>query len=373
MNSYIIDSPQPANISYMWNFGSLLGTCLIIQIITGVVLAMHYQPNVDLAFISVEHIIRDVNYGWFIRYTHANVASFFFIFVYMHIGRGLYYGSYKSPRTLPWSIGVIILVLIIATAFMGYVLPYGQISLWGNDICLTCEMFMTMFATSFYFITVYYTPTKTALRIRAELRVGPHDHDIVSIFYGTLLGDSHAERRESGNGTRISFSQESNRSEYLLYLHSLVANIGYCNPKQPVIQSRLGTKGSMRYVMRFHTFTYSSLDDLHSAWYEKGVKHVPSNIAEYLTPLALALWIIDDGGRVGSGLKLATNSFTFEDNLRLVQVLHKLYNIKATVQSAGKPEQYIIYIWAESILTLKQIVKPHIVSSMLYKLGELHC
>jgi len=134
VNSYIIDSPQPANISYMWNFGSLLGTCLVIQIITGVVLAMHYTPSVDIAFISVEHIIRDVHYGWLIRYLHANTASFFFIFVYLHIGRGLYYGSYKSPRVLPWSIGVIILVLMMATAFMGYVLPYGQMSLWGATV-----------------------------------------------------------------------------------------------------------------------------------------------------------------------------------------------------------------------------------------------
>lgn len=97
VNSYVVDSPQPANISYMWNFGSLLALCLGIQIVTGVLLAMHYTPNVDLAFISVEHIMRDVNYGWMIRYMHANVASFFFIFVYLHIGRGLYYGSYKSP------------------------------------------------------------------------------------------------------------------------------------------------------------------------------------------------------------------------------------------------------------------------------------
>lgn len=134
VNSYMIDSPQPSNISYMWNFGSLLGTCLVIQIITGVVLAMHYTPSVDIAFISVEHIIRDVHYGWLIRYLHANTASFFFIFVYLHIGRGLYYGSYKSPRVLPWSIGVIILVLMMATAFMGYVLPYGQMSLWGATV-----------------------------------------------------------------------------------------------------------------------------------------------------------------------------------------------------------------------------------------------
>jgi len=121
LNSYIVDSPEPANISYMWNFGSLLGICLIIQILTGAFLAMHYTPNVDFAFNSVEHIMRDVNNGWIIRYTHANVASFFFIFVYMHIGRGLYYSSYKSPRILVWSIGVIILILMMAIAFLGYI------------------------------------------------------------------------------------------------------------------------------------------------------------------------------------------------------------------------------------------------------------
>lgn len=134
VNSYLVDSPQPANLSYMWNFGSLLGMVLGIQIITGVTLAMHYTPSVDLAFTSVEHIMRDVNYGWLLRYMHANGASFFFIFVYLHIGRGLYYGSYRSPRTLLWSIGVIILVVMIVTAFLGYVLPYGQMSLWGATV-----------------------------------------------------------------------------------------------------------------------------------------------------------------------------------------------------------------------------------------------
>ena len=108
-NSYFIDSPQPSNLSYLWNFGSLLGICLALQILTGIFLAMHYTPNVEMAFNSVEHIMRDVNSGWLIRYTHANVASFFFIFVYAHIGRNLYYGSYKSPRVLPFAVGVIIL------------------------------------------------------------------------------------------------------------------------------------------------------------------------------------------------------------------------------------------------------------------------
>lgn len=134
LNSYVVDSPQPTNISYLWNFGSLLATCLVIQILTGCFLAMHYQSHVDFAFNSVEHIMRDVNNGWLIRYTHANVASFFFIFVYGHIGRTLYYGSYKSPRILVWSIGVIILVLMMAIAFLGYVLPFGQMSYWGATV-----------------------------------------------------------------------------------------------------------------------------------------------------------------------------------------------------------------------------------------------
>jgi ubiquinol-cytochrome c reductase cytochrome b subunit len=130
LNGYLIDSPQPANISYLWNFGSLLALCLVIQIVTGVTLAMHYTPSVLEAFNSVEHIMRDVNNGWLVRYLHANTASAFFFLVYLHIGRGLYYGSYKSPRTLTWAIGTVILIVMMATAFLGYVLPYGQMSLW---------------------------------------------------------------------------------------------------------------------------------------------------------------------------------------------------------------------------------------------------
>ena len=134
INSYLIDSPQPSNLSYLWNFGSLLGFCLIIQIVTGVTLAMHYNPSVLEAFNSVEHIMRDVNNGWLIRYLHSNTASAFFFIVYLHIGRGLYYGSYRAPRTLAWTIGTIIFILMIVTAFLGYVLPYGQMSLWGATV-----------------------------------------------------------------------------------------------------------------------------------------------------------------------------------------------------------------------------------------------
>jgi ubiquinol-cytochrome c reductase cytochrome b subunit len=118
-NHYIIDASQPSNISYLWNFGSLLAVCLVIQIVTGVTLAMHYNPSVSEAFNSIEHIMRDVNNGWLIRYLHSNTASAFFFLVYLHIGRGLYYGSYRAPRTLTWIIGTVILILMIAIGFLG--------------------------------------------------------------------------------------------------------------------------------------------------------------------------------------------------------------------------------------------------------------
>ena len=113
LNSYLVDHSQPSNINYLWNFGSLLGVCLGIQIATGVTLAMHYNPNVLEAFNSIEHIMRDVENGWLIRYLHSNTASAFFFIVYLHIGRGLYYGSYRAPRTLAWTIGTVILILMI--------------------------------------------------------------------------------------------------------------------------------------------------------------------------------------------------------------------------------------------------------------------
>jgi ubiquinol-cytochrome c reductase cytochrome b subunit len=280
LNSYLVDSPQPANISYLWNFGSLLAVCLIIQILTGAFLAMHYTPNVDFAFNSVEHIMRDVNNGWLLRYIHANVASFFFIFVYMHIGRGLYYGSYKSPRVLVWSIGVVILVLMMAIAFLGYVLPYGQMSLWGYF----------KLAPHVYLLNFYYIPleecqdiifldfkqdwlsvslisninyadqnlmahaedkSKKISKIRANLRIGPHNKKILSILFGSLLGDAHAEFRL--NGARISFYQEGSHISYLIWLHKLISELGYCNTNLPKITTRLGKKGVVIKIIKFNT------------------------------------------------------------------------------------------------------------------------
>nr|WJQ22166.1 cytochrome b [Gadopsis marmoratus] len=132
MNDALIDLPAPSNISAWWNFGSLLGLCLVTQILTGLFLAMHYTADITTAFSSVAHICRDVNYGWLVRNIHANGASLFFICIYMHIGRGLYYGSYLYKET--WNIGVILLLLTMMTAFVGYVLPWGQMSFWGATV-----------------------------------------------------------------------------------------------------------------------------------------------------------------------------------------------------------------------------------------------
>ena len=129
-----VDYPTPRNLNYWWNFGSLAGVMLVIMLLSGIILAMHYTPNVNLAFNSVERIMRDVNYGWLLRYLHMNGATWFFVCVYIHIFRGLYYGSYKAPRELLWWLGLVIYLVMMGTAFMGYCLPWGQLSYWGTTV-----------------------------------------------------------------------------------------------------------------------------------------------------------------------------------------------------------------------------------------------
>ena len=134
VHSSFVVYPVPRNLNYLWTFGAILSFMLVAQIVTGIVLAMHYVPSATLAFASVEHIMRDVNYGWLIRYLHTNGASMFFLAVYVHMFRGIYYGSYKAPREVLWILGVIIYLLMMATAFMGYVLPWGSMSFAGATV-----------------------------------------------------------------------------------------------------------------------------------------------------------------------------------------------------------------------------------------------
>ena len=362
---YVIDSPQPSNISYWWNIGSLLGLSLMIQIITGVTLAMHYNPNVLEAFNSVEHIMRDVNNGWLIRYLHSNTASAFFFLVYLHIGRGLYYGSYKAPRTLTWTIGTFIFILMMATAFLGYVLPYGQMSLWG--IYLPQMHILIVFGI--IFITIMNLTTKiTYNKLKGSTRIGPHNIDILSIIYGSLLGDAHAEKRLIGSGTRITFYQEGSHLKYILYLHNLFSQLGYCSENIPVIQQRLVKGGKVRKIARFSTWTYTSFNWIRDEWYTNNIKCVPKNLSNYLTPLALAIWIMDDGSKVSKGLKFSTNSFTYSECVNLTNILFNKFDLKCSVQGAGAANQYVIYVWKESMADLRKIVSPYIIPEMKYKL-----
>jgi ubiquinol-cytochrome c reductase cytochrome b subunit len=148
VQNHLISYPTPSNLSGNWNWGVLAGLCLVLQIATGIFLAMHYTAHVDLAFHSVQHIMRDVSNGWLLRYLHANGASLFFIVVYMHLFRGLYYTSYAQPRELVWLLGVVILLVMILTAFIGYVLPWGQMSLWGATVITSLASALPIVGTS---------------------------------------------------------------------------------------------------------------------------------------------------------------------------------------------------------------------------------
>ena len=245
-----------------------------------------------------------------------------------------------------------------------YVLPYGQMSLWGIVMPQTCNLY-------YFIIWILVTSLltgKTYTKIKGISRVGPHNIDILSIIYGSLLGDAHAEKRILGVGTRISFYQEDTHLSYIYYLHSILSKAGYCNNKVPLTKKRLGVKGKVRKVVRLHTWTYTSFNFIKEVWYVNDRKCVPHNIEKYLTPLALAVWIMDDGAKVSKGIKFCTNSFTYEECLHLVKVLYNNFNLKASVQSAGADNQYIIYVWKQSMQDLRNIVNPFIIPEMKYKI-----
>ncbi|RYE15492.1 MAG: hypothetical protein EOP34_03045 [Rickettsiales bacterium] len=325
-NDFFVDSPMPTNISYMWNFGSLLGATLALQIATGVTLAMHYCPNTDLAFSSVEHIMRDVNSGYIIRYAHANGASMFFILVYLHIARGLYYGSYAKPRVLLWSVGVIILLLLIIIAFLGYVLPWGTLDrapygyitmLFGDNLSLKQAEVAAM-----------SVPLKllSLSRIPASKRIGPHNIDILSVITGNLLGDGYGEKRV--NSTRFHIHMSSRNVEYLMFLHKFYSTRNYALSNKPKLSKMIGKHNKVYYSSKFRTYSYSSFNYLYDMFYKEKVKIVPKNIHEYLTPLTLAIWIMDDGGCTNDGLRISTQSFTNKDITLLKDCLCKNFKFK---------------------------------------------
>ena len=230
--------------------------------------------------------------------------------------------------------------------------------------------YLNLICLSLLLITpIYFNIHPKVSRLKGIYRIGPHNKDVISIIFGSLLGDAHGEKRLLGVGTRFSLYQEAVHVEYIMFLHKLFSDLGYCNSKLPVITTRLGSKGKIRKIVRFSTWTYTSLNWIYDLWYDNKIKHVPECIDQYLTPLALAVWIMGDGAKVGKSLKLSTNSFSYKDCLLLIKALKNNFNIKASIQSAGNKDQYLIYIWQESMTDLINIVSPYIIPEMKYKLN----
>lgn len=346
VNDFFIDSPLPANITYFWNTGSLLGVVLVIQILTGVTLAMHYTPNTLYAFASVEHIMRDVNYGWLLRYLHANGASFFFIVVYLHIGRGLYFASYRPPRIILWTVGVVIYIVMMAN--------------------LVWPSWYSMDEVSYFFIYP---------NIWASKRIGPHNHDVLAQIICGLLGDWWGNRIPSKGGFsyRFEIDQDDTNHHYVKYLTQWFYDRGYCASFKPIVRKRVD-KGRFRRISRLTLFTFRSFDWIFDAFYSydsitnRRVKTVPLWIKDYLTPAGLAAWIMQDGSaQPGAGVYIATNSFSKKDCEFLAKTLQELFDLKVTVISAGYANQWRLNIWKESVSHLQSIVKDFIIPELLYK------
>ncbi len=203
--------------------------------------------------------------------------------------------------------------------------------------------------------------------IRGDKRIGPHPKVILDIIYGTLLGDSHCEKRI--NNVRISFQQENSNVEYLMWLWSTLSKNMYCTLEKPKLLQRLKKDGVVRTYYKLHTWTFSSFNYIYDDWYRGGnFKRVPLDIENYLSPLALACWAMDDGTKVGKGFKFCTNAFLKEDIQLLSDALKNRYNITSSIQSAGIENQWQLYIWAQSMPTLREIILPLMVQSMHYKL-----
>lgn len=206
--------------------------------------------------------------------------------------------------------------------------------------------------------------------IRAKNRIGPHDKDILSVIIGSVLGDAYLSNR-TGEGVRICYRQSIFHKEYLHWLYTFFYDRGYVSNLQPRKYTRTikTQEGKEYYGYEFNTFTFRSLGWVHKMFYSKGKKIVPLNIAEYLTPLALAVWIMDDGGFTGYGIRIATNSFTLKEVELLNEVLKSKFNLETTIQKLSNKNQYSIYIKKQSINDIRSILEPYLHSSMLHKLG----
>lgn len=305
--------------------------------------------------------MRDVNNGWLIRYLHANTASAFFFLVYLHIGRGIYYGSYRAPRTLVWAIGTVILILMMA-------------SLWPN-------LFLVSQVKKKDNIVISPSLPFNKSRTKAIHRIGPHNTDALSIIICGLLGDWWGNKIKGSqmDSVRFSIEQGVKNSAYIHHLNILLHELGYCStvtPKLVVKSESINDKRLdptlTRYNYRLTTYSFTSFLWIYNSFYHEVngimIKRVPEWIGEFITPMGLAHWIQQDGYRQkNQGISLATNSFSYEDCIYLSKILNEKFGLKTSVVKAGHIHQWKISIWKQSMSDLVLIVKPYIIDEMKYK------
>lgn len=245
-----------------------------------------------------------------------------------------------------------------------YCLVYGQMSHWGSQKCASNIL---IYKTSYKeILNSNYVCTS---RYKINNYNGPLNKDILSIIYGSLLGDGHAEKRIGGKGTRICFYQEDTHKEYLYHLHELVSKLGYCNTNKPNISTRIGKNGKIRQILRFSTWTYTSFNKIRDEWYLNNKKIIPKSLKYNFTPLLIAIWIMDDGGKIQNTVKLATNSLILEDIKYLQKLFLDIYQIETSIHNSGVKNQYVLYIKTSSMDKLRKIVSPYIITSMKYKIN----
>ena len=329
--------------------------------------------------------MRDVNNGWAIRYTHANVASFFFIFVYAHIARGLYYGSYKAPRVLLWAIGVIILIVMMAKMWPN----------WNNELKNFIEFNLTLLQSPLMenetLINIYIDQIENIIpiigkmlpinkqRTKAILRIGPHDKQVLDIIISGMLGDFWADKikGKSIDSIRFNIEQSISNTAYIHYLTLLFYKWGYCHRPLPTLVKKSDKIIENRFNYRLTLFTFTSFNWIYLSFYKtvNGVtkKCVPYFIEDYLSPIGLAHWLMLDGSfQKGQGVYIACNSFTYDECLFLARILTRKYNLKTSVIKTGTPNQFRISIWKNSMPVLRDLVKSYFIPEMEYKLGSFY-
>lgn len=247
----------------------------------------------------------------------------------------------------------------------------NTVILLSSGVRLKCNKFGTTSPTTNKFYSTKASLPFSSPKVLSTKRIGPHSHEVLSILIGSLLGDGYMEK--DGHGSRFCFYQKGAHIEYVLWLHRILLEHGYCRENLPQIQSRIirnGGEATTHYYCRFRTFTYSSFNWIHEGFYGKKGKVVPTFVEEYLSPMALAIWIMDDGGWINNrGIKIGTNCFSLSEVKFLASILEKKYGLKVAIHSAGATNQYIIYLPKSNLPILIPLIEPHMHPLFLYKLN----